>query len=211
MEAIIASTGETSGQAGGPILFIAGLLVCIAIGLSWYQITRIRDTEQRSLRAYLVLAEFGVLCPDCGDVSLTPRGVPSIKNAIQLRIENVGQTPARQVIGTTNLYSVPGNQGKLPANFTFSDQNTRRFISKSDIGRNKFRDGIVELTADEVAALQEAGDGRKSLFLYGHIDYCDVFEQPHTTAYCFKYVQNSGLNLPVCEIYDGEIAPRGRC
>jgi hypothetical protein len=165
----------------------------------------------RSLRAYLSLAEFAVVCPECGDTAITPNPPMSIKNAILMRIENNGQTPAHRIIATNNLHSEPGKAASLPTNFAFPNETKKIFISKSDIAKDKHRDGIVELSADDVTAFKDAAADHTTLFLYGHIDYCDIYRQPHTTAYCFKYALNAGLNLPLCDSYNGEILPRGSC
>ena len=187
------------------------MVACIAAAISWYEGTALRDAQMRSLRAYLSLAEFGIVCPDCGDTAITPNPPMSIKNAILMRIENNGQTPAHRIIATNNLHSEPGKGASLPTNFAFADETKKIFISKSDIAKDKHRDGIVELSADDVTAFKDAAADRTTLFLYGHIDYCDIYQQPHTTAYCFKYALNAGLNLPLCESYNGEVIPRGRC
>ena len=170
-----------------------------------------RDAEMRSLRAYLILAELGVVCPDCGDTALTPNALAPIENSILLRIENSGQTPARGVVGVINLHSEPEKAAKLPTNFAFPDDKKHSFVSKSEIGKDKHRDAIVALGADDLTAFKDAAADRTTLFLYGHIDYCDIFPQPYTTAYCFKYVLNGGLNLPLCETHNGEIIRRRSC
>jgi hypothetical protein len=170
-----------------------------------------REAQMRGLRAYLILAELGVVCPDCGDTALTPNALAPIKNSILLRIENSGQTPARGVVGVINLHSEPEKGAKLPTNFAFPDDQKHLFISKSDIGKDKHRDAIVALANDDITAFKDAAADRATLFLYGHVDYCDIFQQPHTTAYCFKYVLNGGLNLPLCETYNGRVTPRRSC
>jgi hypothetical protein len=202
---------DTAREFGKPVLIAALLVACAAGAISWYQVTTMRDTEQRGLRAYLVIQQFGVFCSDCGDTAALPDILTRVKNSIWLRIENVGQTPAREVVGSINIHSEPGKEGRLAANFAFQDLKKARFISKSDIGKDKYKDAIVELPGEELAAFKDAAAERTTVFVYGHIDYCDVFGAPHSTAYCFKYVPNAGLNLPICEVYNGEALPRGRC
>lgn len=175
------------------------------------QVSVSRDNEQRSLRAYVVLTDFGIFCPDCGDTLLAPNGRPDIRNSIRTRMENNGQTPASEVVGITNWWQESGKNAKLPPRFAFPDHERHGFISKSDIGRDKHKDSAEEMDADAIATFKDAATGNSTLFLYGHIDYCDIFGEPHTTAYCFIYVPNGGLNLPLCDRYNGEIAPKGKC
>src|SRR5262249_49714093 len=136
---------DTPSEFGKPVLIAALLVACAAGAISWYQVTSMRDTEQRALRAYLVIQQFGVFCLDCGDTTPFPDIILKVKNSIWMRIENVGQTPARQIVVSTNIHSEPGKEGRLPANFSFPDQKKARFVSKSDIGKDKYTDGIVEI------------------------------------------------------------------
>ena len=202
---------DTPREFGKPVLIAALLVACAAGAISWYQVTSMRDAEQRALRAYLVIQQLGVSCLDCGDTAPLPDVLTKVKNSLWMRIENVGQTPARQMVGSTNIRSEPGKDGRLPANFSFPDQKKAQFVSKSDIGKDKYRDVIVEIAGDELTAFKDTAAERTTVFLYGHIDYCDVFGAPHSTAYCSKYVPNAGLNLPICEVYNGEAFPRSRC
>ena len=43
------------------------------------QVAVAKDTEQRQLRAYVLIGDFGVFCQDCGDTALTPNALPQIK------------------------------------------------------------------------------------------------------------------------------------
>ena len=67
-----------------------GLLAasCAAI-FAWQSASTARDTEERQLRAYLVLSDFLVVCAECGD---TPEpGYP--REYTHGRILNSGETP----------------------------------------------------------------------------------------------------------------------
>jgi hypothetical protein len=144
-EAIISSSDGSSRESGKPIAIAALVVACVAAAISWYQGTTMRDAKMRGLRAYLILAELGVVCPDCGDTALTPNAAAPIKNSVLLRIENSDQTPARGVIGVINMHSEAEKAAKLPSNFAFPDDKKHSFASKSEIGRDKHRDAIVGL------------------------------------------------------------------
>jgi hypothetical protein len=106
---------------------------------------------------------------------------------------------------------VLGKNGQLPKDFAFPDHNRTGFVSKSDIGRDQHKDSAEEFDVAAIATFKDAVAGNTTLFLYGHVDYCDIFREPHTTAYCFMYIPNAGLHLPLCDRYNGEIAPKGTC
>jgi len=187
-------------------LFTAGLFL-IGIGALYVQ----RDTEERQLRAYVVLTDFGVFCIECGDTVLHDVALLGIKNSIRYRIENNGQTPASKVTSVTSWWPVAGSDAKLPANFGFPDHPIEGRISQSDIGRDKTKDTASGIDDADIGTFKAAGDRRSTLFIYGHVDYCDVFGHPHTTAYCFIYARNGGTHLPICESYNGEIPAMGKC
>ncbi|MGP8232361.1 MAG: hypothetical protein ACLQL2_06805 [Methylovirgula sp.] len=199
-----------------------GLLTLLAVGaytvitfFMWCnsnrQLAISKDTEHRSLRAYMIITDFGVACPDCGDIALSA-DTYGMRNAILTRFENNGQTPAFQVEGITNWLPEPKANASLPKDFAFADHKRTGFVSKSDIGRDKHKDSAEEITDQkDIAMFKAAGDGQITMFLYGHVDYCDIFGEPHSVAFCFIYKRNAGLHLPICDRYNGEIPAKGTC
>jgi hypothetical protein len=169
------------------------------------------DTEYRQLRAYVVLTDLGVFCPDCGDSTLTTDVLPQMKNTIRCRIENNGQTPAYDVTAATDWVYVPEKNATLSSDFAFPDHKRTGLVSKSDLGRDKHKDGGGEIDAKDILLFKNAVDGNATIFIYGHVDYCDIFNKPHSTAYCFLYVPHGGLHLPLCDRFNGEIDARGTC
>jgi hypothetical protein len=83
--------------------------------------------------------------------------------------------------------------------------------SSSELGKDEHGDGIGPVTQGGIATLEGAASGARTVFLYGHVDYCDVFGHPHSTAYCFEYERGLGDHLPKCGRFNGEITPRGTC
>ena len=169
------------------------------------------DQEQKSLRAYIIISDFGVFCPDCGDKTLTSASPVTYANSIRSRFENNGLTPATKVAGITNLWPVRGINSKLPSDFAFPDHEQNGFVSVSDIGKDKHKEAVEEIGPRELSMFRDAIASKTTLYIYGHIDYCDVFDQPHSTAFCIIYMKDAGTALPLCDRYNGEIHPNHSC
>ena len=200
---------------------VAGIIVVIAYTsvaawqacLTRQQLDVSQDTEHRQLRAYMIVTDFAVSCPDCGDNSFVPSVKTVYKNLIAYRMENNGQTPAHQVGPIISWWPVAGKNQKLPKNFSFPDEVPvpTGFNSHSDIGRDQHKDGQAVIDDNDIKTFQDAAAGNSTLFVYGHVDYCDIFDEPHSTAFCFIYVLNAGEHPPLCDTFNGEIAPRHIC
>jgi hypothetical protein len=210
-----AKPGKANGNQHRLLDIVAIVIAVFAFCAAAWQGLVARDTERRSLRAYMILTELGVFCPDCGDTALAPNTLTGTRNSIRFRIENSGQTPAYDVSTVTNwvpVYDV-GESVRIPADYSFADHpfNSDYFASKSDIGRDHHKDVAGPIPDKDIVVFKDAIAKKFTLFIYGHVDYCDVFKQPHSTAFCFKYVQNEGTHLPICDRYDGEIPPKVSC
>jgi hypothetical protein len=161
----------------------------------------------------MILTDIEVSCPDCGDTGLIATAVTELRNSIHLRMENSGQTPAYRVSPITNWIDVNDRPNvRLPNNFDFPDapQAPDAFNSLSDIGKDKHKDSAGPIPEADIARFRDAAANGKTMFIYGHIDYCDVFHEPHSTAFCFRF-KNAGTNLPICDRYSGEIIPKHEC
>lgn len=192
----------------GSAAFVAA---AVYADISYKQWQQARDQERRQLRAYMVLTDLALYCPDCGDTTFVPSVQPISRNAIVHRIENNGQTPAHQVSIVLNWWPVIGSNQPLPKHFKFPDQKATGQISVSDVGRDKTKDGSSGIADKYVVTFKEAMTGVSTLYIYGHVDYCDIFDTPHSTGFCFVYVPHAGDHLPICDRYNGEIRPRGHC
>lgn len=187
------------------------LLVLIGIGA----LSVSRDSEERQLRAYILVTDFGVACPPCGDTTLNfPKFPGGLTSALMMRIQNSGETPASHIKPTFNWWPVHRRAAQLPAGFTFPDlgaADSQHLNSSSELGKDEHGDAIGPLTQNGITTLEETAREADTVFLYGHVDYCDVFGHPHSTAYCFEYARGLGDSLPKCRRFNGEIAARGTC
>jgi hypothetical protein len=191
----------------------AATLLCVAVyTLITFRIWLTqRDTEERQLRAYLIINHVEVTCPDCASGVALPLAMSSRKNIVDINVENNGQTPAYEVVGTNNSLYVPTKDAQIPAGHTFPDYPQAGIVSKGNIGRDKRWDSIPDIPLEVVHLYKSVGDGTGTLFIYGHYDYCDIFNEPHSTAYCFRYVPNVGYRMPLCDRFNGEIPARSTC
>lgn len=185
-------------------------LVLIGLGALWVS----RDSEKRQLRAYVLVTDSGIACASCGDTEIKFPTFPGTTNAYVMVLQNSGETPASRVRVVSTWLNVGRPGAELPAHFTFPDARPdalHSFFSSSELGKDEVGTSISPLTDRAVAALKAAGANTSTVFLYGHVDYCDIFGEPHSTAYCFKYERGVGDKLPKCPRFNGGIAPRGAC
>lgn len=182
---------------------------CAAAIFAWKSVATARDTEERQLRAYLVVTDFVAICGECGDALVA--GHPP--NYVGGRMLNSGETPADQVSGRMGWVGWVADNGKdqLPADFDFSYNQPTGLVSAADIGRDQGKEFHGEITAGDVPLFRMAASGHSTLYVYGRIDYCDIFRKPRSTAFCFIYKPGVGESLPVCDRYNGEIPARHKC
>lgn len=101
----------------------------------------------------------------------------------------------------------------MPDGYTFPDATVPKtdLVSSSDIGRGQHKDGVSNIEDEYVPLFKAAGAGQITMFVYGHIDYCDIFNKPRSTAFCFVYAPGAGEELPICDRFNGEIPHRSKC
>ena len=169
------------------------------------QIGVAKDTEKRQLRAYIVITDFSVVCPDCGDDTGGPPW--PFRNTVRYKVENSGQTPAYHVRNTSYWITVDevGPYAVIADDFAYEDVNLveDKFYGEIDVGRDKNRDSGGEIKAEAIPIFKSAVNKEKSLFIYGHVDYCDIFNEPHSTAFCYRYMPNSDNGHLSCRHFKG--------
>jgi hypothetical protein len=216
----LATAGDQSSRDHhDPIARIIGIVGAViaacALVLTFWQILTIRDNAQRQLRAYIVVSDTAVICPDCGDTARSPSTLPGITNFAVFRMQNNGQTPAYNVSPVINWWPVKEatKSAKLPADFKFEDhkQSADESGGISFIGKDNHRDTYRLIGSADIPLFKEAVAQQSVVFLYGHIDYCDIFNSPHSTVYCFRYVPNSGTLHLSCDRHNGEAKPLHKC
>jgi hypothetical protein len=173
-----------------------GLLVLVTAGLiviGYCTIRAMRETERRSLRAYVgmdeIVEEFTNLT--------TPNYVPNrivagaaSPDRLLVRLKNFGSTPSNRTSVWVNWQPTPFPQ-RLPENFTYPDYDgvtggdVRPVWSRATVFPDQIHISFVQV--NDLTAFRDAVARRVSLYLYGHIDYADVYGRPHTTTFCFTY------------------------
>jgi hypothetical protein len=150
------------------------------------------------------------VCGDCGDPPL----LGYAPNYVGGRMINSGETPAYQVSGKMAWIGwIPDNSKdpSLPADFDFPYHQPTGLVSAADVGRDQGKEFHGEIGPGDVSMFRMAAEGHSTLYVYGRIDYCDIFRKPRSTAFCFIYKPGVGERLPICDRYNGEIPARHKC
>ena len=155
-------------------IFLSGIgsiaIACVAAGFSLYQGWVARDTERRSLRAY-VFVETGI------DEKTPDIDAPGLLTA-KITIKNGGITPAYNV--TTKLGGSLSSFPKPVASELTPPQNAFPYLSSSTLGPQSHEtmsfEGPREFNAAEKAQIHQSWKG---VYIYGVIEYQDVFQKFH--------------------------------
>ncbi|MBI1866714.1 MAG: hypothetical protein HYS06_00150 [Methylocystis sp.] len=172
---------------------LAALASAAAAGASGWQAWIAADAERRQLRAYVGVESLKIECLSCSDEKYAP-SLPTAgsiyKDTITVFVRNSGSTPARSVKIRVNWTSTPWGVG-LPENFEFRDPDAIKVPGLSDLTSSgvvhpntsyENRSGITD-----ARAFISARNKQSIMFLYGHIDYVDIFDKPQTTIFCYIY------------------------
>jgi hypothetical protein len=150
-----------------------------------------KDTEETQLKAYVGVVGIGLQCGTCDQANWSP-GQPLLadKDAVLILSQNGGKTPAYDTVAGVGWYPTT-HGGQLPADFAFPDHKrdpTMRSIdSRSELLPGQQMTHSEKFGADDVTDVWRARRKDIDLFLYGHIDYRDVFGKCHTTPFCGRY------------------------
>lgn len=107
-------------------------------------------------------------------------GVDSGKPAfLVVDLTNSGDTPARKAIGNTNYCATVGG---LPNYFSFPPSpgtQPELLLPPKGVGQTSFELPNTLLVDTQL--------GRRNLFVYGVVEYEDVFNERHKTEFCSQY------------------------
>jgi hypothetical protein len=153
-------------------LFVASfsaVVASLALAAAAYLALTVRENSERQLRAY---------------ISITPPAISADDWTPTLKIENNGQTPARDVKVRLTHHSVPVGQ-PLPKTFSFPDVGNVESTSVAVLNSQKSaqftfpsaRDAVVDVT-----------NGVSALFFYGHAQYADVFGNARLSRFNYQFV-----------------------
>jgi hypothetical protein len=155
-------------------LVLATGTIALAI-FSLIQIFVFRDQEKRQLRAYAFAKP----------ISITDFST-STHPSTQVIFKNSGQTPAYHLTGSTAVYpssyplSVPipsGTRESTPLEATLNP------AAENDIGGSDTMQRPI--TPDEANAIRDGKTMR--MYVYGSINYRDVFGDVHYSNFCFSF------------------------
>ena len=107
---------------------------------------------------------------------------------VTIDVENGGRTPAYRITGWLNAYSIAGENNALPDGFSFPDQaQTGAFpVYKSVAVLHPAKSAPFTFIFD-LALIERCRRKDATLFIYGHIDYVDIFDRPHVSQFCYQY------------------------
>jgi hypothetical protein len=177
-------------------IFVFVVLTAAATGYAAYytrqQWLTAQDTEVRQLRAYV-------------SVSLEP-GIRVDDQKTTLSIDNFGQSPATDV-HIFGQWEFVRYEEDLPPDFTFPDKPRNCDNSTSTLGQN-IAFSVVSIfprtptratnffCPGTYASLQRAVQRELNAFLYGHLDYLDIFNIRRQSTFCFLWLpaQQMALN-----------------
>jgi len=152
-------------------VFFAGL----AFGASVWQGWVARDTEKRSLRAYVFLV------PD-NEVTVDVFPSKTAIGQIEVNVRNSGQTPAYDVVANS---WVALEEWPPPSDFKYTGPPDPKGDSRLILapgGVQHYHTGTARPFTDQ--EWQEIEAGTKSFYVYGSITYTDAFGYPRYTNFC---------------------------
>ena len=133
----------------------------------------------------------------------TMAGLRHVADNVLFTVKNFGQTPAKRVRITSNLEFVGKNE-ELPANFTFPDRPVCGTIQSrnSNLGTifpNNPPLAWRNICPDQAPVYALVEKGERAGYLYGHIDYVDIFDSPRRTNFCFSITAAVAV---ICDRYN---------
>lgn len=181
------------------IAIFTGILAVSTIGLiftGYRTIYTMQRTERRQLRAY-VGVKLSLKCKNLNNLRYKPHAIAAGEGPEDFFIvdmTNFGQTPANNTTIWINWRPMPYPQ-RLPDNFSFEDINS---VSAGDV-RPIFIEATIfpHQTITEVCQIHDLQPFRdviaKKVFTYvwGHVDYADIYSIKRTTTFCFQYLPRS--------------------
>lgn len=175
---------------------VAALSAIGAVGFAKVTYDSTVDTAKKQLRSYIGVENIQLQLPSSKKANYLPspmkRGV-EVVDVVVLTLKNFGSTPASEV--TTKMawhaepflhqphskFSFPDPGPQLPADLDF-------IVSKCVVFPGQPLTSRIAI--QDITPFLEAAALKKSLYLYGHVDYQDIYGQTHTTKFCYAYQPN---------------------
>jgi len=174
------------------ILGITLTALIIYTGLTYYQASIARDTARRQLRAYVGINAIDIEAPNLKkagyEVPANPPAGFIYKDFVVPLIKNFGQTPASDVLVIVNWIPVTPFGYLLPDNFPYQDYSTSggtTTASRFVLDPGQIHTGKVKI--DKLKFFRDAQSKATSLYIYGHIDYTDIYNRRWQREFSYAY------------------------
>jgi hypothetical protein len=162
-------------RVGAATLLFVAIYTCQSF-LGWYTA---RDTEQRSLRAYLTIATGE-------DETGRPRVRLDVENGVlnaTINVRNDGQTPAYTYQMQMSVEELPF---PLSGGFTYPTQRTYTLPS---VGPHAIETETLHgWSINWLSHLREYSNRKLAVYVYGSVVYDDAFSGHHWFNYCIFYL-----------------------
>jgi len=145
------------------------------------------------MRAYVGPEGIELEMPDLKNPNYAPIPVVPGKfanNLVRVKVKNYGQTQANSTRIWLNWHFVPFGE-PLPRSFAYPDMEAplppgieRRPSVFSLFPGQEHNFGVV---VDDIGLFIAANQSKSNAYLYGHIDYIDVFNTRHVSKFCYFY------------------------
>lgn len=153
-----------------------------------------RSASSKDLRAYVGIETIDFVLPNIKkskDKVWDGKGAYTFHDFLRPRIKNYGKTPASNMLCWTNWVNVPGIGVRLPDDFAFDDFDSIA-VEGADIVRSRMllnagQEYAPLTVVTDFAPFREAESRTHTMFLYGHIDYTDIYEKTWQHDFCFVY------------------------
>jgi hypothetical protein len=182
---------------GAYTLITAGLFIVslIQIGKSTDQISIMQDTAQRQLRAYVGVETMKLVSdPTISNGNVTEgQGGYVVPDYLAVSIKNFGTTTAFYVLDFINWATMtPG--AELPADFAFEDQpdylaakGMRSLQEGKTLDSQQPYDARHPILKFKLAEFKSAKNRTSVIYLWGHVDSCDIYNRKWSRTYAFMY------------------------
>jgi hypothetical protein len=175
-------------------LFRADNTARIAANAARATVNSMDDTAQKQLRAYVGIFDILLECKNLTVAKYEPKteiiAGTVHDDFIVITMKNFGSTPANQARMWVNWYSQKFGE-RLPKNFKWGDYDS---VSKGEVHPIFAKTAIFPgqtiklLTViNDLTPFRGAIAKMVNFYIYGHIDYVDIYEANHTTTFCYHY------------------------
>lgn len=151
-----------------------------------YQLAK--DSAQRQMRAYIAVSKAFAQWEPGSDLLLR-------RIRIFADTKNTGQTPAKNVTSWITALSGPPDQAEFKQPPDAKSPLSNAVQGAGQASHFEFWHQVHTLDEDEVVVWRR---GERSLFVYGRIDYADVFGDPHFTEFRLR-THPDGVSAEGCK------------